>query len=93
MRRKGELSPAAIDRGCDTVFACGGDGTVNNIAQVLATTPVALAVLPIGTANALAHDLALPLRISAAVSFDSPPERRAGSRRMLDIDFTASVWL
>jgi YegS/Rv2252/BmrU family lipid kinase len=56
----------AIQSGFDTIFACGGDGTVNNIAQVLANTPVALGILPIGTANALAHDLGIPLRITAA---------------------------
>jgi diacylglycerol kinase family enzyme len=61
-----ELVWQAIAAGCDTVFACGGDGTINNIAQVLAKTPVALGILPIGTANALAHDLGLPLRIPAA---------------------------
>ncbi len=62
----GELIRQAIANGCDTVFACGGDGTINNIAQFLATTPVALGVLPIGTANALAHDLGIPLKIPAA---------------------------
>jgi diacylglycerol kinase (ATP) len=56
----------AILAGCDTVFACGGDGTVHNIIQVLANSPVALAVLPMGTANALAHDLALPANVTAA---------------------------
>ncbi len=56
----------AIRDGCDTIFACGGDGTINNIAQVLANTPVALAVLPMGTANALAHDLGLPKNVLAA---------------------------
>jgi len=55
-----------IDSGFDTIFACGGDGTINNIAQVLANTPVALGILPMGTANALAHDLRIPLRIAAA---------------------------
>ena len=62
----GELTRQAVADGCDTIFACGGDGTINNIAQVLASTPVALAVLPIGTANALAHDIGLPLKIPAA---------------------------
>jgi diacylglycerol kinase (ATP) len=61
-----ELVRQAMAAGCDTVFACGGDGTINNIAQVLAKTPIALGILPIGTANALAHDLGLPLRIPAA---------------------------
>jgi diacylglycerol kinase (ATP) len=56
----------AIDSGCDTIFACGGDGTIHNIAQVVANTPAALAILPLGTANALAHDLGLPLKVTAA---------------------------
>ena len=56
----------AIDSGCDTIFACGGDGTVHNIVQVLANTPAALALLPMGTANALAHDLGLPLDLPGA---------------------------
>src|SRR6202158_2256249 len=56
----------AVAAGSDTVFACGGDGTIHDVIQGLAGTPVALAVLPFGTANALAHDLAIPLRPSAA---------------------------
>ena len=51
----------AVAAGSDTVFACGGDGTIHDVIQALAGTNVALAVLPLGTANALAHDLALPL--------------------------------
>ncbi len=68
------LSPAhakdetrrAIASGYDTIFACGGDGTIHNIVQVLANSPVALAILPTGTANALAHDLGLPLNVTKA---------------------------
>lgn len=56
----------AIASGCDTIFACGGDGTIHNVAQVLANSAVALAILPMGTANALAHDLGLPLSIVGA---------------------------
>jgi len=56
----------AVAAGSDTVFACGGDGTIHDVIQALAGTPVALAVLPFGTANALAHDLGIPLRPSAA---------------------------
>src|SRR5260370_26959981 len=56
----------AVAAGSDTVFACGGDGTIHDVIQGLAGTPVALAVLPFGTANALAHDLVIPLRPSAA---------------------------
>jgi len=56
----------AVAAGSDTVFACGGDGTIHDVIQGLAGTPVALAILPFGTANALAHDLGIPLRPAAA---------------------------
>jgi diacylglycerol kinase family enzyme len=56
----------AVAAGSDTVIACGGDGTVHDVIQELAGTPVALAILPFGTANALAHDLGIPLRPSDA---------------------------
>jgi diacylglycerol kinase (ATP) len=61
-----EKARQAVLAGCDTVFAAGGDGTIHNIIQVLANTNVALAVLPMGTANALAHDLGLPMSVIAA---------------------------
>jgi diacylglycerol kinase (ATP) len=51
----------AIAGGCDTVFACGGDGTIHDVLQGLATTQAALGIIPLGTANALAHDLRIPL--------------------------------
>lgn len=78
----GELTREAVKDGCDTVFACGGDGTVNNLAQLLANIPVALGVLPIGTANALAHDLGIPLRIPAAAkaALQGEPRRIALGR-------------
>jgi YegS/Rv2252/BmrU family lipid kinase len=56
----------AVAAGSDTVFACGGDGTIHDVIQGLAGTPIALAILPFGTANALAHDLGIPFRPSAA---------------------------
>jgi len=56
----------AVQAGCDTIFACGGDGTIHNVAQVLANTHIALAILPMGTANALAHDLGMPMKVMAA---------------------------
>src|SRR5262249_44002898 len=68
----------AVAAGSDTVFACGGDGTIHDVIQGLAGTQVALAILPFGTANALAHDLGLPLRPSAAarVAVDATSEIR-----------------
>lgn len=62
----GEEVRRAIAAGSDTIFACGGDGTIHNIVQVLANSSTAVGVLPMGTANALAHDLGIPLNIPAA---------------------------
>jgi len=84
----GDETRQAIAAGCDTIFACGGDGTIHNIAQVLANTPVALAILPAGTANALAHDLDLPLTIAAAAkaALQGKPRRVAlGRIQYLDL--------
>ncbi len=53
------LAREAIARGCDAVIVCGGDGTVHEVMQCLVGTPVALGVVPMGTANALASDLGL----------------------------------
>ncbi|MBI1740525.1 MAG: YegS/Rv2252/BmrU family lipid kinase [Acidobacteriales bacterium] len=61
-----EQARRAVAAGNDTVFACGGDGTVSDVLQGLAGSETALAILPLGTANALAHDLALPLRLVEA---------------------------
>jgi diacylglycerol kinase family enzyme len=43
------------------VIACGGDGTVHGVLQGLAHSKTPLGVLPLGTANALARHLRLPL--------------------------------
>jgi len=72
----------AVQDGCDTVFACGGDGTIHTVVQVLANTSVALAILPLGTANALAHDLRLPMNLkdAARVALHGEPRRVALGR-------------
>jgi diacylglycerol kinase family enzyme len=58
----GEQARGAIAAGCDAIFACGGDGTIHDVIQGMTGSQVALGVLPMGTANALAHDLNLPLQ-------------------------------
>lgn len=71
-----EHTRQAMASGCDTIFACGGDGTIHNVVQALAKSTVALAVLPMGTANALAHDLKLPLDVVAAAKAALQASRR-----------------
>jgi YegS/Rv2252/BmrU family lipid kinase len=84
-----EKARQAVLEGCDAVFACGGDGTIHNMIQVLANTSVALAILPMGTANALAHDLGLPTSIAEAarVALHGAPRRVAlGRIQHLDLE-------
>lgn len=76
-----ELAPAqarqAAASGCDAVIACGGDGTVNDILQGLVGTRTALGVIPLGTANALAHDLRIPMHpVKAAQALVKAETRR-----------------
>jgi len=85
----GDEARRAIAAGCDTIFVCGGDGTIQNIAQVLVKSPIAMAVLPMGTANALAHDLGLPLTVvgAAKAALTAVPRRVAlGLVRYTDLN-------
>ena len=56
-----EQARQAIADGCDTIIACGGDGTAHDVLQGMVGSDAALGIIPLGTANALAHDLRLPL--------------------------------
>ena len=55
----GKQAEDAVRGGCDTILACGGDGTVHEVLQSLVGTDVVLGVVPLGTANALAANLRL----------------------------------
>jgi diacylglycerol kinase family enzyme len=50
----------AVQAGADAVLVAGGDGTLGAIAGELAASPVALGVLPAGTANVWARVMGLP---------------------------------
>lgn len=56
----------AIREGFDTIVACGGDGTVHDVLQGIAEKDAALGIIPLGTANAMAHDLRLPISAEGA---------------------------
>jgi len=55
-----ELARYAANRGAKVVIAAGGDGTVNEVANGLVNTDVALGVLPVGTTNSWALQMGIP---------------------------------
>ncbi len=64
----------------DAVFSLGGDGTVSEIAQVLAGTPTPLGILAAGTGNLVARALGIPLHPRAGVR-----ALLAGKLRQIDV--------
>ncbi|MGI2199285.1 diacylglycerol kinase family protein [Shewanella baltica] len=47
----------ARSSGADIIIACGGDGTVTEVASEIVNTDIALGIIPLGTTNALSHAL------------------------------------
>ena len=68
-----ELNPdlKALARSDDEAviwIAAGGDGTVNTVAALVAGTPRAMGVLPLGTLNHFAQDLHMPMQLEPAIA-------------------------
>jgi diacylglycerol kinase (ATP) len=55
-----------LARSCDAMVVVGGDGSVNEVANGLAESGVPLGVIPAGTVNVLASELALPFALDRA---------------------------
>jgi YegS/Rv2252/BmrU family lipid kinase len=62
----GDQARSLASEGFDTIFACGGDGTMHDVLQGIVGTPAALGLVPLGSGNVLAHDLGLPIEPAAA---------------------------
>jgi YegS/Rv2252/BmrU family lipid kinase len=58
----------AVAAGAELVIAWGGDGTINEAASALIHTGVPLGIVPAGSGNGLASDLALPFEARAALN-------------------------
>lgn len=64
-RAKGDLTwraAQAVGQGYDRVVACGGDGTLREVAQGLVGSEMPMGMIPLGTANILAHEVELPVQ-------------------------------
>ena len=61
------LANEFVAKNYDIVVAVGGDGTVNEIAQVLTHTKCCLGIIPIGSGNGLARHLGIPMNVNKAI--------------------------
>lgn len=62
-----ELVELALIKNPDCIVACGGDGTINEVASSLVGTDVKLGIIPVGSGNGLASNLKIPKNINGAM--------------------------
>lgn len=62
-----------VTKGADGVIACGGDGTVSEVAASLEDRRIPLGIIPAGSTNIIAQELGIPGSISAAVALAFGP--------------------
>ncbi len=79
-----ELARDAVDREFDAVIAFGGDGTINEVAQGLVGTDVALGILPGGSTNVMARSLGIPRDPVEATAYLAQ-RLRSGTRRRINV--------
>jgi diacylglycerol kinase family enzyme len=58
----------ALNRELHAIVVGGGDGSVRTVASTLAGSGAALGILPLGTLNHFAKDLAIPISVEGAVA-------------------------
>jgi len=81
-----ELARTLASRPPDLLAVCGGDGTVNEVANGISDPPFPVAVIPAGTANVLARDLGIPMDPVEAIRV-----ALRGSIRRVDLCFLQGV--
>ena len=62
-----KMAREAVEKNTDVVIAVGGDGTINEIAHILAKTPVKLGIIPLGSGNGLGRHVGISLNPRKAI--------------------------
>lgn len=62
------LTKNSIAEGADIIVACGGDGTINEVASCLLETNIPLGIVPMGSGNGLASNLGISKNLRRALS-------------------------
>jgi YegS/Rv2252/BmrU family lipid kinase len=71
------MAHEAAVAGVDLALAIGGDGTIRAVCEELAGTGIPVGIVPAGTGNLLARNLAIPLYLRAAVDVGLNGQDRA----------------
>jgi YegS/Rv2252/BmrU family lipid kinase len=61
------LTMTSVEEKADIIVACGGDGTINEVASCLVNTSIVLGIIPIGSGNGLASNLKIPKDVHLAI--------------------------
>jgi diacylglycerol kinase family enzyme len=79
-----DLARDAVADGVEAIFAFGGDGTINEVAQDLVETDIALGVLPGGSTNVMARSLGIPINPVDATAF-AASHLLSGTRQRINV--------
>jgi len=75
-----QLAEEAVSEGYDVVIACGGDGTISEVATALIGKKTTLGILPVGSANNVARMMHVPFALEEAARL-----LRLGEIRSIDV--------
>jgi diacylglycerol kinase (ATP) len=75
-----KLTKIVIENSPNCIVACGGDGTINEVASCLINTKIKLGIIPVGSGNGLASNLNIPKEIDKAAEII-----RNGNSQTIDV--------
>ena len=86
------LTNESVAEGADIIVACGGDGTINEVASCLVGTGIPLGIIPFGSGNGLASNLHIPKNLREALGLlRNPHTIRIDAGRMNDSYFFSNT--
>ncbi|AJR04045.1 diacylglycerol/lipid kinase family protein [Siansivirga zeaxanthinifaciens] len=62
------LTQDSVNEQADVIVACGGDGTINEVASCIVGSNIILGIIPLGSGNGLASNLKIPKNINKALN-------------------------